>query len=202
MATETDCVRAVVSSSFSLCRHQHIYTHTRVCVYVHMYIKQQSLYRPRGFQEVEAPRFRYSWHVKVAPATFIPQEIFLVPISVKRLGRPQGHGVAGRIISGIEPTTFWLVVQCLNQLCHFVPAACVRISFSIQVTPSSIYGIDCILCTHRVLCQPRWWIHLPAVCLSMPHHYTDVVFWVTSVCSLVGSYQCVGLRYCFLLFVE
>ena len=51
------------------------------------------------------------------------QEIFLVLISVRGLVKPQGHSAAGRIISikipvtklGIEPATFWLVVQWLNQ---------------------------------------------------------------------------------------
>ena len=68
-----------------------------------------------------------------APAALTPQEIFLVLITVKRLSRPQGHSAAGRIMSmknpvtatGIEPATFWLVVQCLNQLrdvhCAYLP---------------------------------------------------------------------------------
>jgi hypothetical protein len=52
-------------------------------------IKGKGLDRPRGFQEVEAPRFLDSRHMKVAgcqpyaPAAFTPQKIFLVVISVR-----------------------------------------------------------------------------------------------------------------------
>ena len=56
----------------------------------------------------------------------LPAAIFLTRISVKNLSRPQGHSMAGRIMSmklmtptGIEPATFQLVAHWLNQLRHF-----------------------------------------------------------------------------------
>ena len=90
------------------------------------------LERPRGFQEDEAPRFQDNRHMKVVRLSALRTGRLYPPGNIpgthfcQRLGRPQGHNAAGRIMSmkkiqRIEPATFRLVAQCLNQLRYRVP---------------------------------------------------------------------------------
>ena len=95
---------------------------------------KQSHYRPWGFQEVEAPRFQDNRQIKLVRFSALrtghlyPQEIFLVLISVRgwvdprAIVRPEGLCQWKIPIkpSGIEPATFRVVTQCLNQLRHSV----------------------------------------------------------------------------------
>jgi hypothetical protein len=95
-------------------------------------IPSQGLERPWGFQHVEAHGYPDNRHMKVVRLSALrtgrlyAQEIFLVLTSITGWVNPRAiaHPEVLRqwklpmTPSGIEPATFPLVAQCLNQLRH------------------------------------------------------------------------------------
>jgi hypothetical protein len=82
--------------------------------------------RPRGFQEIEAPRFQDNRHMKVVRLSALRTGRLYILGNIPgthfcwSLSLPQGHSAAGRITSMKDSYdtigTFGIVARCLNQL--------------------------------------------------------------------------------------
>jgi len=127
--------------------------------------------RPWGFQEVEVPRFQNNRHMLVARLSALHnghlylQEIFLVLIPVRgwinlrAMVRPEGlcHWKIPTTPLGIEPATFQVVAQCLNQLCHHVPPMYLKCYVFLKKYKSTIQKK---INRYMIIIQGQIWIYI------------------------------------------
>ena len=157
----------------------------------------QAFHRPIRFQEVEAPRFLDSWHMKVIRLSAVcasclyRQEMILVIISVRGRVNPRVLVWLEGLYRwkfpmaplGIIPET-WLVEQCLNQLCHLVPLTnsltlkvkkqetCINYCLLKQMSVK--WGMGVLQCINTYAAESD---HTPAVCVV--GHWVARIFSMT-----------------------
>jgi len=149
-------------------------------------ISVQAWTSPEFSGGVEIPRFPHSCHMRRLPLP--PQQIFLVLISVRGWVDPwivmRPGGLSRWQIwtpLGIEPATFWLVTQSLNQVYHCVPQVKVIVDW---------YWLYCSYC--KCPTPHVWWniwsrevnVYTCLWCISCQWcaegYQIDVTYWKTS----------------------
>ena len=144
---------------------------------------KHSLYGHWGFQEVEAPRFQDSRHMKVVRLSALRTCRLYPPENIPgthfcwRLSQLQGHSAAGRIMSmksfndtiGNRTGNFPLVVQCLNQLRHLVTNNHITLgSDSAFYTPALIWKPPALEWLFVWTDAYKYWVRIFSLLVSVP----------------------------------
>jgi hypothetical protein len=129
-----------------------------------------------GFQEVEASTFQDSRHMKVISPTHQPplrprkyswySDLLEAWVNLRTIVQPEGlyQLKFPMTPSGIEPTTFWLVAQCLNQLHHCVlphgnhaKSYIMHISFRYMISFRAFVKVSCFAIAFPLSSREHIW---------------------------------------------